>query len=581
MNIRAFLVVLLSLSVSGSVLAVLVRLGRRLAGPRLSYTAGYYLWLLVLLRLVLPFGMPDSVMARVFAHSAAQAAAGPAAAYAVPAEEAGALSSAGGAGDAAAPQTPAESGGTVPGGAAANAAQRRAAWAARLPTLVFAVWAAGAAVVVARSAAAYFRLRAALRRQAVLPDPEDLAVFRQMFGQLEGLCRVRLVCSAAAPTPMLLGGLRPVLVLPAYAYCQSGQEARLRCLLQHEMTHHARRDPWYKWLVLAVRAAHWFNPLLPCLARWIEQDCELACDEAVAAHMTPAQRLCYGNTLLAFAGAAGAPGGAPVVPLAGGGKEVLRQRLQCSRHPTRRTCRSVCLAAALCLLFAGCGAVLGAAVPVHALDPGASASTAEPPPAQPPFPQKQQGAAADPAPAAPADGPAADELVYIRDYLPDVYVELKYATSDNLAGRPLYDFTEPMLRYGTVQKLAAVQAELAGQGYSLQIWDAYRPLAAQQALWNACPDPTYVSDPRTGYLGHTRGNTVDVTLVLLDGTPVEMPSGFDEFTALADRDYSDVPAEAAARARLLEQAMLRHGFRGYAAEWNHYSDETEYDKIPA
>ena len=256
MNIRAFLVVLLSLSVSGGVLAVLVRLGRRLAGPRLSYTAGYYLWLLVLLRLVLPFGMPGSVMARAFAHSTAQAAAGPAAVYAVPEEEAGALSPAGGAGDAATPQTPAESGGTVPGGAAANAAQRRASWAARLPTLVFAVWAAGAAVVVARSAAAYFRLRAALRQQAVLPDPEDLAVFRQMFGQLEGPCRVRLVCSAAAPTPMLLGGVRPVLVLPACAYCKSGQEARLRCLLQHEMTHHARRDPWYKCLVLAVQAVH-------------------------------------------------------------------------------------------------------------------------------------------------------------------------------------------------------------------------------------------------------------------------------------------------------------------------------------
>lgn len=581
MNIRAFLVVLLSLSVSGGVLAVLVRLGRRLAGPRLSYTAGYYLWLLVLLRLVLPFGMPGSVMARAFAHSTAQAAAGPAAVYAVPEEEAGALSPAGGAGDAAAPQAPAESAGTAPGAAAAHAAQRRAAWAAQLPVLVFAVWAAGAAVVVARSAAAYFRLRAALRQQAVLPDPEDLAVFRQMFGQLEGPCRVRLVCSAAAPTPMLLGGVRPVLVLPACAYCKSGQEARLRCLLQHEMTHHARRDPWYKWLVLAVRAVHWFNPVLPCLARWIEQDCELACDETVAARMTPAQRLCYGNTLLAFAGAAAAPGGAPVVPLAGGGKEFLRRRLQCIRHPARRTGRSVCLAAALCLLFAGCGAVLGAAVPAHALDSGTAASASELPPAQPIAPQGEQAPSAGPAPAAPADEPAADELVYIRDYLPDVYVELKYATSDNLAGRPLYDFTEPMLRYGTVQKLAAVQAELAGQGYSLQIWDAYRPLDAQQALWDACPDPTYVSDPRTGYLGHTRGNTVDVTLVLLDGTPVEMPSGFDEFTALADRDYSDVPAEAAARARLLEQAMLRHGFRGYAAEWNHYSDETEYDKITA
>ena len=54
---------------------------------------------------------------------------------------------------------------------------------------------------------------------------------------------------------------------------------------------------------------------------------------------------------------------------------------------------------------------------------------------------------------------------------------------------------------------------------------------------------------------HSRGNTVDVTLVTADGQPMEMPTDFDDFTALADRDYSDVGDTAAANARLLESAM--------------------------
>lgn len=61
-----------------------------------------------------------------------------------------------------------------------------------------------------------------------------------------------------------------------------------------------------------------------------------------------------------------------------------------------------------------------------------------------------------------------------------------------------------------------------------------------------------------------------------DGTQITMPSGFDDFSALADRDYSDVSGEAAENAQILEDAMSSHGFNGYSAEWWHYSDSTSY-----
>ena len=86
----------------------------------------------------------------------------------------------------------------------------------------------------------------------------------------------------------------------------------------------------------------------------------------------------------------------------------------------------------------------------------------------------------------------------------------------------------------------------------------------------------YVANPEKGFSSHSRGNTVDVTLTLKDGSPVETPSGFDDFSPLADRDYSDVPEAAAANARLLEDAMTDCGFKPYSGEWWHFSDTDSY-----
>ena len=168
------------------------------------------------------------------------------------------------------------------------------------------------------------------------------------------------------------------------------------------------------------------------------------------------------------------------------------------------------------------------------------------------------------------------DFVRLRDYIPDVVIELKYATSANFTGSVVYDFTEVYLRYSTVLKLMDVQAELREQGYRLKIWDGFRPLDAQQKLWNAKPDPKYVSNPQTGTNSHSRGHTVDVTMVDRNGKDVEMPTGFDDFTTYADRDYSDCTDAAAANATLLQEVMTKHGFVGLQTEWWHFTEDTEY-----
>lgn len=221
----------------------------------------------------------------------------------------------------------------------------------------------------------------------------------------------------------------------------------------------------------------------------------------------------------------------------------------------RKGGRAAAIALALCLLLcSGCG---GIKVDITTPEPTAAAT-----PSQAPTPE-------------PGD------MVRVVDIIPDIRLDIRYAAAENFTGEVIYESAEAYLRRGTAEKLAKAQEELEELGYSLTVWDAWRPVAAQFALWRVCPDARYVADPFNGFSGHCRGNTVDITITTLDGEPVELPSGFDDFSALADRDYSDVSEAAAANARLLEDVMTRAGFAGYSAEWWHYTDTDAYEVVEA
>lgn len=173
--------------------------------------------------------------------------------------------------------------------------------------------------------------------------------------------------------------------------------------------------------------------------------------------------------------------------------------------------------------------------------------------------------------------PADTDFVKITDYIPDIVIDLKYATTDNFTGTVIYDFKDAYLRYGTVKKLAVAQEKFKSMGYYIKIWDAYRPFAAQEKLWQVCPNPRYVANPANGMKAHNLGGTIDMTLVTFDRNEVEMPTAFDDFSLRADRDYSDVSETAAGNARMMEGVMAECGFRGYAGEWWDYSDTTAYE----
>jgi len=177
---------------------------------------------------------------------------------------------------------------------------------------------------------------------------------------------------------------------------------------------------------------------------------------------------------------------------------------------------------------------------------------------------------------------APDELVCVKEFIPDIVIDLKYNTVDNFLSQKMYTTDECYLARNVVDRLAIIQDSLRNilthdsisypQGLGLKIWDGYRPRSVQFLMWEILPDPTYVANPYTGS-SHNRGAAVDVTLVdLSTGDELEMPTYFDDFSEMASHTYMNLPANVIANRTLLKNMMTQiGGLSLYNAEWWHYS----------
>ncbi|TDX01994.1 M15 family metallopeptidase [Dinghuibacter silviterrae] len=149
-------------------------------------------------------------------------------------------------------------------------------------------------------------------------------------------------------------------------------------------------------------------------------------------------------------------------------------------------------------------------------------------------------------------------------------LDIRYATADNLLHRPVYTMAAAFLRKPAAEALKAVDQDLEREGYALKIFDGYRPYAATVAFYEAYHDTNYVASPYTGSR-HNRGCAVDLTLVdRRTGKDVAMPTPFDDFTEKASATYADLPPDVLRHRKLLQDAMLRHGFLVYPHEWWHF-----------
>ncbi len=167
---------------------------------------------------------------------------------------------------------------------------------------------------------------------------------------------------------------------------------------------------------------------------------------------------------------------------------------------------------------------------------------------------------------------ADDELVNVRELIPDIVLDLKYNQTDNFLSAKMYTTDECYLARGAVNRLIVVQDSLRKRGLGVKIWDGYRPRAVQYLMWEIFPNGTYVADPSTGSI-HNRGGAVDLTLVTLaTGAELAMPTEFDHFGPEAGQSWTTGLTQEQIDNRALLRDMMVNvgGFELYDSEWWHY-----------
>ncbi len=162
-------------------------------------------------------------------------------------------------------------------------------------------------------------------------------------------------------------------------------------------------------------------------------------------------------------------------------------------------------------------------------------------------------------------------LIDIKKYIHSIQLDLKYQTKDNFTKTNLYKkATTTYLRNTAAVALKKVADSLFKLNLKLKIWDAYRPYAATQLMWNLIKDERYVANPKTGS-NHNRGLAIDLTLVDTQNIALDMGTGFDNFTDTAHHSFTQLSPEILANRKLLKQTMEHFGFKSFDTEWWHYT----------
>jgi D-alanyl-D-alanine dipeptidase len=172
------------------------------------------------------------------------------------------------------------------------------------------------------------------------------------------------------------------------------------------------------------------------------------------------------------------------------------------------------------------------------------------------------------------------DLLEIAHLDPTIHLDIRYATSNDFLGTPVYSQARAFLQRPAAEALLRVQQKLKPLGYGLLIHDAYRPWYVTKIFWDATPPEgkIFVADPSQGSR-HNRGCAVDLTLYdLATGKPIEMPGTYDEMSPRSFPDYPGGTSLQRWHRDLLRRAMESEGFTVYEAEWWHFDfkDWKEY-----
>ena len=275
-----FIKILLSLSVSGALLLLLILGLKPLYKNKFSKRWQYYIWIVVALRFLLPFTPDTTIIGSLFEKFDTTAITNE-----IPTN----------------PNVPvpADTGNSKAEPIQTNREITTAAMREPFNKYVclFFIWSALALVLFVRKVTVYQGFIQYIKAgNKEVSDIKILNLLSDCEEKLNIKTRVELSCNPLIASPMLIGFFRPRIILPVGEW----EDKELSYIFVHELIHYKQRDMFYKWLIQIVVCVHWFNPFVYLLEKEVNKSCELSCDEKVISVLDDTARREYGDILISF-----------------------------------------------------------------------------------------------------------------------------------------------------------------------------------------------------------------------------------------------------------------------------------------
>jgi len=184
---------------------------------------------------------------------------------------------------------------------------------------------------------------------------------------------------------------------------------------------------------------------------------------------------------------------------------------------------------------------------------------------------------------------AKEPLIDVKEQIPTIKLDIRYFTEKNFVGKKIdaYEAPKCFLTLDAIKALRAVQKELLGKNLSLKLFDCYRPQRAVNHFVRWAKD---INDTKMkveyypsvdkkhlfidGYIaaksGHSRGSTLDVTIVDLNNSELDMGTNFDYFDLSSHTENDSISLKAQKNRLFLRDIMSKYGFKNLKEEWWHY-----------
>lgn len=282
---RQLFMIILSLSLSGTLVGLLILALHPLTEKYFSKRWNYYIWLLVVLRLLIPFHFETNFLAKIPAKMSV-------------ASSADLIHM-----DASATHA-----------ASSTIAQKHLTDTASSPqlsdlnpvsdtmpsllTIIACIWFFVAFIMLFVCFLRYCYFLKTVKKNCVrITDNPIINLENFLCAKLNVQQPPALYESPAVFSPVTIGLWHPAIFLPK-GFSNGKDLTSLKLILHHELIHVARKDLFYKWIYQLLLCVHWFNPLLYQIRRQINSDCELSCDEQILVQLTTFGKQLYGNILL-------------------------------------------------------------------------------------------------------------------------------------------------------------------------------------------------------------------------------------------------------------------------------------------